>query len=126
WNGKFKSPAGRRKSEMGERAPRGVATGFADRGPECARKFLLAPGFRLVQCARVLGGTAALHSHSTVGGCTFFAFYQAAGGSWERAERNSGLCHPQRWQRHGLRHLPITTPIHAKIQRPAVISIRRK
>ena len=56
----------------------------------------------------VLGGTAALHSHSTVGGCIFFGVETEGAGGTEgggvAAEmgtslRNSGLCQPQAWQR---------------------------
>jgi hypothetical protein len=36
------------------------------------RKISLALRMMMGQFARVLGGTAALHSHSTVGGCIFF------------------------------------------------------
>jgi hypothetical protein len=70
---------------------------------------------------RVLGGTAALHSHSTVGGCTFFApILRIYGLGIRPILRNSGLCQPQVRQRQGRRHFPMKTASHTMDQRPAV------
>ncbi len=77
----------------------------------------------------VLGGTAALHSHSTVGGCIFlpWTFFPAGhsvyGSGFRQALRNSGLCQPQTRHRQGRMHFPNRSASHTKIHIPPVSTV---